>query len=90
MAELTMYKDDVQSKLAPHAVASTTQMSEDLQLLANKLQTDMTDAKERSNEYLNELKSMVDQNLDDVRSRITTYTTKLRKRLTKDTEDIRE
>ncbi|XP_037532091.1 apolipoprotein Eb [Nematolebias whitei] len=90
MAELTAYKDDIQTKLAPHAVASTNQMSEDLQLLASKLQTDMTDAKVRSSEYLNELKSMVDQNLDDVRSRITTYTTKLRKRLAKDTEEIRE
>lgn len=90
MGEFATYRDEIQSKLAPYTAGSTGQISEDLQLLANRLQKDMTDAKERSTEYLNELKSMVDQNSDDVRSRITTYSNKLRKRLNKDTEEIRE
>ncbi|KAM4568184.1 apolipoprotein Eb [Fundulus diaphanus] len=90
MGELATYRDEIQSKLAPYTSTPTGQISEDLQLLANKLQKDMTDAKERSTVYLNELKGMVEQNTDDVRGRITAYTTKLRKRLNKDTEEIRD
>lgn len=90
MAELTAYRDDIQTKLAPYTDASTGQLSQDLQLLANRLQKDMVDAKERSTEYLGELKTMVEQNSDDVHGRITTYTNKLKKRLNKDTEEIRK
>lgn len=89
MAELNMYKDDIQAKLAPLAETSTGQVTEDLQLLFNKLQRDMVDAKERSTEYLGELKTMMEQNGDDVRGRVSAYTNKLRKRLNKDTEEIR-
>ncbi|XP_054637582.1 apolipoprotein Eb [Dunckerocampus dactyliophorus] len=89
MSELVAYKDDIQAKLGPYATASTGQLTTDLQLLANRLQKDMLDAKERSTEYLGELKSMVEQNSGDVRGRISSYTHKLRKRLNKDTEDIR-
>ncbi|KAF3839350.1 hypothetical protein F7725_018067 [Dissostichus mawsoni] len=80
---------NIQSKLAPYTESSTGQMSEDLQLLTNKLQKDMLDAKERSTEYLGELKTMMVQNTDDVRGRISTYTHKLKKRLNKDTDEIR-
>lgn len=90
MAELTVYRESIQSKLAPYTESSTGQMSEDLQLLTNKLQKDMLDAKERSTEYLGELKTMMEQNTDDVRGRISTYTHKLKKRLTKDTDEIRK
>ncbi|XP_072249985.1 apolipoprotein Eb [Leuresthes tenuis] len=90
MAELATYRQDIHTKLAPFAVSSTNQLAEDLELLANKLQKDMTDAKERSTEYLGELKTMVEQNTEDVRNRVNTYTNKLRKRLTKDTEEIRD
>ncbi|CAK6959085.1 apolipoprotein Eb [Scomber scombrus] len=89
MAELTAYKEEIQTKVSPYAEASTGQLSEDLQLLATKLQKDMLDAKERSTEYLGELKTMMEQNSDDVRNRISTYTHKLKKRLNKDTEEIR-
>ncbi|KAL7394301.1 hypothetical protein ABVT39_023839 [Epinephelus coioides] len=89
MAELTAYRDELQTKLAPYTDASTGQLSQDLQLLANRLQKDMVDAKDRSTEYLGELKTMVEQNSDDVHGRITTYTNKLKKRLNKDTEEIR-
>ncbi|XP_071325556.1 apolipoprotein Eb [Trachinotus anak] len=89
MAELTAYRDDIQTKLGPYAETSTGQLSQDLQLLATKLQNDMLDAKERSTEYLGELKTMMEQNTDDVRNRIGTYTNKLKKRLNKDTEGIR-
>nr|ACF21982.1 apolipoprotein E [Oplegnathus fasciatus] len=89
MAELATYRDDIQTKLTPYTESSTGQLSQDLQLLANKLQKDMLDAKERSTEYLGELKTMMEQNTDDVRNRISTYTHKLKKRLNKDTEEIR-
>lgn len=88
MAELSKYKDDVQTKLAPYTESSGTQLSQDVQLLFNKLQKDMTDAKVRSTEYLGELKSLMEQNREDVRSRMNTYTNKLKKRLNKDAEEI--
>uniref|UniRef100_A0A3Q1D7V6 Apolipoprotein Eb n=2 Tax=Amphiprion ocellaris TaxID=80972 RepID=A0A3Q1D7V6_AMPOC len=87
MADLTTYKDSLQTNLAPYT--QTDQLSQDLQLLVNKLQKDMLDAKERSTEYLGELKTMMDQNTDDVRNRLSIYANKLRKRLNKDTEEIR-
>ncbi|XP_070691611.1 apolipoprotein Eb [Pempheris klunzingeri] len=90
MAELAKYRDDIQVKLSPYTDSSTGQLSQDLQLLANKLQKDMLDAKDRSTEYLGELKTMVEQNADDVHTRISTYSHKLKKRLGKDTEEIRQ
>lgn len=88
MAELNKYKDEVQTKVAPYAETSSGQLSQDMQLLFTKLQKDMTDAKERSTEYLGELKALMEQNSDDVRSRMSTYTNKLKKRLNKDAEEI--
>lgn len=90
MAELAKYRDDVQTKMMPLTETSAGLMSQDLQLLINRLQRDMLDAKERSADYLGELKTMMEQNSDDVRSRINTYSNKLRKRLNKDTEEIRK
>lgn len=90
MAELTVYRDDIQTKLAPYTDGTTGQLSQDLQLLVNKLQKDMEDAKERSTEYLGELKNMMDLNTDDVRTRINSYSHKLKKRLDKDSEEIRK
>lgn len=90
MAELAKYRDDIQTKMMPLTETSAGLMSQDLQLLINRLQRDMLDAKERSTDYLGELKTMMEQNSDDVRSRISTYTNKLRKRLNKDTEEIRK
>lgn len=90
MSELSAYRNDLQTKISPYAEMSTGQLTQDLQLLANKLQKDMVDAKERSTQYLGELKTMVEQNTDDVRGRVTTYSNKLKKRLNKDTEEIRK
>lgn len=90
MAELAKYKDDIQTKIRPLTDSSTGQMTQDLQLLGSRLQRDMLEAKDRSIEYLGELKTMVEQNTDDVRGRINAYTNKLRKRLNKDTEEIRK
>ena len=90
MAELAVYRDDIQAKLTPYTQSSTGQLSEDLQLLANRLQKDMVDAKERSTVYLGELQTMVEQNSEDVQNRAKTYSNKLRKRLNKDTEEIRK
>lgn len=88
MSELTTYTDQIQAKLSPFAESSTGQLTQDLQLLANKLQKDMLDAKERSTEYVGELRTMMEQNGEDVHNRISTYVNKLRKRLNKDTEEI--
>jgi len=89
MAELAVYKEEIDTKIAPYAETSAAQLTEDFQLLANRLQKDMVDAKERSTEYLGEIKSMMEQNTDDVRNRLNSYTHKLKKRLNKDTEEIR-
>lgn len=90
MAELAKYREDIHTKIIPYSETSTSQLTQDLQLLANKLEKDMLDAKDRSTEYLGELKAMVEQNSDDVRNRVSAYTNKLRKRLIKDTEEIRK
>ncbi|XP_070823417.1 apolipoprotein Eb [Chaetodon trifascialis] len=87
MAELSTYRDDIQTKLGPYTDAG--QLTQDLQLLFQRLQKDMIDAKDRSADYLTELKSMMEQNSDDVHARINTYTRKLKKRLNTDTEEIR-
>lgn len=90
MAELAKYREDIHTKIIPYSETSTSQLTQELQLLANKLEKDMLDAKDRSTEYLGELKAMVEQNSDDVRNRVSAYTNKLRKRLIKDTEEIRK
>merc|ERR1739838_74891 len=89
MAELNTYRVDVEAKLAPFAQDGAGQLGQDFQLLADRLQNDMMDAKERSTQYLGELKAMVDQNTDNVRTSVNTYTRKLKKRLNKDSEEIR-
>lgn len=88
MAELTAYSENLQTKLSEQT--SSTQLAQDMQLLANKLQKDMLDAKDRTTSYLGELTTMVELNTDDVRDRVGTYATKLKKRLDKDTEQIRK
>ncbi|KAI4884669.1 hypothetical protein NFI96_034283 [Prochilodus magdalenae] len=86
MAELNVYREDIETKLGPYA---TGQVKQDLELLTSKLQSDMVDAKERATLYLREMKTMMEQNADDVKNRLSTYTRKLKKRLSKDTEEIR-
>lgn len=88
MAELSRYGEEVQTKVAPYTEGASGQLSQDVQLLFNKLQKDMTDAKVRSTEYLGELRSLMEQNNEDVRSRMSVYTNKLKKRLNKDAEEI--
>lgn len=90
MADLGKYREDIHTKLIPYTEMSTGQISQDLQLLFNKLQKDMLDAKERSTEYLSELQTMMEQNNENVRGRISVYTNKLKKRLNKDVEAIRK
>lgn len=90
MAELTKYREDIQTKLVPYTDISSGQLTQDMQLLFNRLQKDMTEAKDRSTEYLQELKSLMAQNGNDARNRMSTYTSKLRKRLDKDTKEIHE
>ncbi|KAM9310758.1 apolipoprotein Eb [Pholidichthys leucotaenia] len=86
--ELDTYTADIQRRVSSYTQASTGQLFEDLNLLTSRLMKDMVDAKERSTEYLGELKVTVEQNADDVHNRINSYTNKLRKRLSKDTQEI--
>ncbi|XP_010892442.2 apolipoprotein Eb [Esox lucius] len=89
VAELTTYREGIQTQLGPYTEETAGQLGQDLQLLTTKLEKDMLDAKERSTQYLGELKTMMDQNAEDVKNRVNTYTRKLKKRLGKDTEEIR-
>lgn len=90
MAELNVYRADIETKLGPHAKDTSDQLKQDLDLLTNKLQTDMLNAKERSTQYLQELKTMLKQNADDVKNRVNNYIRKLKKRLGTDTDLIRK
>lgn len=90
MAELETYKNNIQTKLVPYTETSTAQLSQDVQLLINRLQKDMLDAKERGTEYHSELQAIVDHNTGDLESRINTFIHKLQKRLNKDIEEIRK
>lgn len=86
--ELQMYKDDLNSKLAPYAQETAKKFNEDVQLLANKLRTHMEDAKDRVNEYTEELRTIMEQNADEVKNRVNTYAKKLKKRFNKDVQEI--
>lgn len=90
MSELSTYRDDINTKLGPFADDTTGQLTQDLQLLSTRLHSDMLNAKQRSGQYLEEMKSLVEQNMEDVHTRLSTYTRKLKKRLNKDTEEIRK
>lgn len=89
MAELETYKNNIQTKLVPYTETSTAQLSQDVQLLINRLQKDMLDAKDRGTEYHSELQAMVDHNTGDLESRMNNFIHKLQKRLNKDIEEIR-
>lgn len=90
MTELDTYKDNIQTKLVPYTETSTAQLTQDIQLMINRLQKDMLDAKERGTEYHRELQAMVDHNTGDIHGRLNTFIHKLQKRLNKDTEEIRK
>ncbi|XP_028820492.1 apolipoprotein Ea [Denticeps clupeoides] len=89
MSELSMYRDDLHNKLGPLAKNTAELLQQDFLLLADKLEADMKDAKERTVMYTTELQTLVEQNTAEVRNRLNTYTRKLKKRLGKDTEEFR-
>lgn len=84
MAELTKYREDIQTKVATYTDSASGQIFQDTELLFNKFHGDMTAAKARVTEYLQES----NQNTDDVYSHMPIN--KLKKRLDKDTKEIRE
>uniref|UniRef100_A0AAY4DLT0 Apolipoprotein Eb n=1 Tax=Denticeps clupeoides TaxID=299321 RepID=A0AAY4DLT0_9TELE len=86
---LSMYRDDLHNKLGPLAKNTAELLQQDFLLLADKLEADMKDAKERTVMYTTELQTLVEQNTAEVRNRLNTYTRKLKKRLGKDTEEFR-
>lgn len=89
MSELTMYKEDVQTKLAPYTQEAAERFSTDMQKMTTRLHDHMTSARDQMTKYSSELQTMMEQNADDVRARVATYTRKLKKRLMKDTEEIK-
>lgn len=89
MAELSIYKDDLQTKLGPYTQEAGERLGTDLQKLFDKLRDHMIDGREQMEKYSLELTTMMEQNADDVRVRVTAYTRKLKKRLSKDTEEIK-
>uniref|UniRef100_A0A8C9X6W8 Apolipoprotein Ea n=1 Tax=Sander lucioperca TaxID=283035 RepID=A0A8C9X6W8_SANLU len=89
MAELAMYKDDLQTKLAPFTQDAAETLGKDLQELFNRLGDHMSQAREQMEKYAQELQTMMELNADDVSVRISAYTRKLKKRLNKDTQDIK-
>ncbi|XP_027891043.1 apolipoprotein Ea [Xiphophorus couchianus] len=88
MSELALYRDDMQTKLAPYTHEAAERFGKDLQLLVDRLRGHMTDARGQMENYLQEFQTMMEQNADDVKARVSTYTRKLKKRLQKDTQDI--
>lgn len=84
-----MYKDDLQTKLAPYTQEAAEHLAVDLQKLGGKLREHMSEAQEQMEKYGLELQTMMEQNAEDVRARVTAYTRKLKKRLNKDTQEIK-
>lgn len=89
LADLSMYRDDLQTKLGPFAEETAAQLGQDMTLLANKLQVHLNEAQDKAMVYSDELQSLAQQNADDVSGRMKTYVRKLKKRLGKDSEEIR-
>ncbi|XP_061597230.1 apolipoprotein Eb-like [Cololabis saira] len=89
VAEMSMYKDDLHTKLAPYTQEATERLGRDLQRMAGKLGEHMTDARQQMDLYGQELRTMVELNTDDVRNRLSAYSRKLNKRILKDTEEMK-
>lgn len=89
MSELAIYKEDVQTKLAPYTQEAVERFSTDMQKMTNRLHDNMISARDQMAKYSTELQTMMEQNADDVRARVATYTRKMKKRLMKDTEEIK-
>ncbi|XP_041665539.1 apolipoprotein Ea [Cheilinus undulatus] len=89
MSELSMYKDDLQIKLAPFAQEAGERLGTDLAQMIQKLRDHMLEAREQMGKYSLELQTMMEQNVDDVSVRVNAYTRKLKKRLSKDTQEIK-
>jgi len=89
MSELAVYKDDLQTRVAPYTQEAAERLGKDLQLLVDKLRDRLTEAREQMDKYSQELKTVMEQNVDDVTVRVSAYTRKLKKRLNKDTQEIK-
>nr|XP_015191895.1 PREDICTED: apolipoprotein Eb-like [Lepisosteus oculatus] len=89
MAELSVYSDDLQNKLAPYTKDAGERFARDFAVLRDRLHADMLGARNKAAQYSEEMRVMMEQNVDDVRNRLNLYTRKLKKRLGKDTEEIR-
>ena len=89
MDELTVYRQDMQTKLAPYTQEAAQRLGDDLEWLGKKLRIHMEDGREQMEKYSAELQTMMEQNADDVRVRVSAYTRKMKKRLNKDAQEIK-
>lgn len=89
MAKLAKYKDDFQTKIRSFTEGPTAQMTEDMQLLVDRLSRDLESGKEHGIQYLMDMQAVVEQNADSVQSRMQGYLKRLKRRLHVDTEEIR-
>ncbi|XP_060949370.1 apolipoprotein Ea [Limanda limanda] len=89
MSELAVYRQDMQTKLAPITQEAAERLGDDLDWLSKKLRVHMDDGREQMEKYSVELQTMLEQNAEDVRVRVSAYTRKMKKRINKDAEEIK-
>ncbi|XP_067111902.1 apolipoprotein Eb-like [Osmerus mordax] len=90
VAELNIYKTDMETKLRPFAEDTAERVGRDLQLLGDKLNAHMIEVRDKSVQYTQEFQTIVEHNANDVMTRVNAYTHKLNKRLSKDTEEMKK
>ncbi|XP_077599808.1 apolipoprotein Ea [Stigmatopora nigra] len=88
VAELTVYRSDLETKLAPYTKQAIGRLGGDLQGMAEIVSERMNNVREQMDKYGQELRTMVEQNSDDVRVRAATYVRKMKKRLNKEATEI--
>uniref|UniRef100_A0A803JY40 Apolipoprotein E n=1 Tax=Xenopus tropicalis TaxID=8364 RepID=A0A803JY40_XENTR len=90
MEELSIYAEDMKSKVSPMAQDAQQRFTEEVSALADKLKSDMEDTKNKAIQYSGDLRMMFDQNIEDVQGKVNMYMKKLKKRLSKDSEDLKK
>ncbi|XP_054620152.1 apolipoprotein Ea isoform X2 [Dunckerocampus dactyliophorus] len=89
MAELDVYRGELESKLAPYTQETAKRLGNELRGLAEHLYDHMIMYRDQMEAYTQDLNTLVKQNADDIRLKVSAYTRKMKKRLSKDTMDIK-
>ncbi|KAG7278780.1 hypothetical protein CRUP_019086 [Coryphaenoides rupestris] len=80
MSELALYRDNLNTKLVPFTQERAEELARDLQLMGDKLQTNMAEASVRAADYSQELRNVLEQSASDLSATFNTYARKIRKR----------